>query len=126
MAIINVDSFKREQQIIKALEEAPDSKLGKVESITDILADMKQSSGKKTIVYILNCLYHGDTKRLRADLAKLSLLRDNANPPSVDGFEVLSSIWPSILKLCTVDDEFFALMKAIGKDTQYFYKDLSI
>jgi len=123
LAVLGIESFKREQKIIKALEEAPDGMAEKVRSITGILADMKQSSGKRTIVYILKCLYHNDTKKLSADLAKLNLLRDNANPPSVDEFEVLSAIWPSISGLCTVDDEFFALMKSIWKDAQYFYKD---
>ncbi len=126
MAVISVNSFKREQQIIKALEEAPDGMVEKITSIRDILVDMKQSSGKKTIVYVLKYLYHDDTKKLSADLAKLTMLRENANPPSVDEFEVLSSIWPSILKLCTVDDEFFVWLNSVDKDERYFYQDLTI
>ncbi len=42
MAVISVNSFKREQQIIKALEEAPDGMVEKNTSIRDILTDMKQ------------------------------------------------------------------------------------
>lgn len=123
VAIIKVDIFRHDRQLFKTLEDALYDIFDKTDGIKDILTDMKRLVGKRTIVYILKCLYHNDTKKLRADLARLNLMSTNIDSPAVNEFEVLSAIWPFILNLCTVDEEFFVLMRDVWENTELFYED---
>ena len=126
MMSISIHYFKREMEIMKKLENAPDNPWDKVYSISGILTDIKQSTGKRTMAYLLKDLYQDNMGEMKADIAKMVLLEKTHNPPQADRFKVLSAIWPAVSALCTIDEEFFTLAENIGQNAQGFYENPNI
>jgi len=125
LALSNL-GYMREREILEKLGMASEKRWQRANSISDILVDMKQSSGRWTIAYVLKYLYQGETENLAKDMARLTLIGDNINPLAFKRFEVLSAIWPAISELGVVDGDIFTLLKGVRKVTQNFYEDPGI
>ncbi len=117
---------KREREILENLGAASEKRWQRANSISDILVDLKQSIERWTIAYILKYLYQDEAEELVKDMAKLTLLGENINPPALKRFEVFSAIWPAISGLGVVDGDILTLLKGMKKLTQYFYENPGI
>ena len=109
MAISNIDWFMREREILKELDIPSDNR--NLTGMSNVLTDMKRSSGRWTIACILKYLYQDDIEALIRDTATLTLLGDKAKPTAVERFEVLSAIWPAVSELGLADDKIIALYR---------------
>ena len=126
MAISAMPFYEREREIIRKLQGVSGDEWEKIQHLQDIVLDIKKSSGKWSIAYILRGLYQGDVNELKKDLANLTLMGEKFNPPQVDKFLVLSAIWPSISGLCTVDEDFLNLTKNMVWGVSDLYKNSRI
>lgn len=123
MAISVFKGLVRENEIISRLDSEQGDIFNRMESISDILTDIKRSSGKWTVAFLLKWLYRDSMDDLKRDMALLTVTADKAVCPSVDKYAVLSALWPAISMLSVIDDGFFPLAQNMQTNAGDFYQN---
>lgn len=123
MAITRFNPYKREEEIVEKLEKVQGDKWEQFISISDILTDIKRSSGRWTVAFLLKWLYGDSINDLKRDMALIAVTGDKDVYPAVDKFEVLSALWPAISWLSILDDGFFLLAQNMQTNAEDFYQN---
>lgn len=123
MAISVFKGLVRENEIISRLDSEQGDIFNRMESISDILTDIKRSSGRWTVAFLLKWLYRDSMDDLKRDMALLAVTGDEAVCPPVDKYAVLSALWPAISMLSVIDDGFFPLAQNMQTNAGDFYQN---
>lgn len=123
MAIAKAIFYEREMAILDKLESEHGDKVSRAKSLSAIITDIKRSSGRWTVAFLLKWLFWDNLNDLKTDLARATLIKDESGHLSVDKFQVLSALWPAISRLSVVDDVFFSLVGDMRLNVQDFYEN---